>query len=112
MKHPDNPYHPASTDFPFSEEETGAVSTFKQGLDHEVNDLVKLELTAEQMVSDEVGLAKAYINDDASHIWVDLREGLHQWEQAAGEWLLTAADPTRVEWQLLHWWGDDEVHLR
>lgn len=111
MKHPNNPYHPAPVDFPFSEEETGAIGTFKQGLEHEVEDLVKLELTAEQMLGTEVDLAKAYLRDDASHVWVDLKEGWHFWESATGEWLLTAADPTRLDWQLHHWWGDNEVHL-
>ena len=111
MKDFNNPYHPAQEDFPFSPEETGALYTLKQGFGHEVEDLVKLELTAEQMLGAEVDLAKAYLRDDAGNVWVDLKEGWQFWESAAGEWLLTAADPTRVDWQLHHWWGDDEVHL-
>lgn len=111
MKQTNNPNRENPTDFPFSPEETGALGTFKQGLEQEVEDLVKLELTAEQMLGEEVDLAKAYISDDANHVWADLKTGLHQWELATGEWLLSAADPTRVEWHLNRWWGDDEVHL-
>jgi hypothetical protein len=111
MKHSDNSSQHTSADFPFSEEETGALGAFRQGLEHEVEGLVKLELTAEQMLGDEVNLAKAYIHDDAGHVWSDIKEGWHFWESATGEWLLTAADPTRVDWQLHRWWGDDEVHL-
>lgn len=102
-----NPYHTVQPDLPFSPEETGAIGAFK----HEVDDLVKLELTAEQMVGEEVDLAKAYIREDAHSIWADLKLGLYEWELITGDWLLQAADPTRVDWQLRHWWGDDETHL-
>lgn len=111
MKHPDNSERPVLTDFPISEEETGALGAFKQGLEREVDGLVRLELTAEQMLGEEVDLAKAYIREDANHVWVDLTAGWRFWESAAGEWLLTAADPTRLDWELHRWWGDDEVHL-
>ncbi len=103
----DNPYHVSQLDLPFSPEETGALGALKQ----EVDDLVKLELTAEQMVGEEVDLAKAYIREDAHSIWLDLKLGLYEWELITSDWLLRAADPTRVDWQLHHWWGDDETHL-
>lgn len=102
-----NPYHLSQADLPFSPEETGALGVFKQ----EMGDLVKLELAAEQMLGEEVDLAKAYIHEDAHSIWADLKLGLHEWELITGDWLLRAADPTRVDWQLHHWWGDDETHL-
>lgn len=102
-----NPYHVNQLDLPFSPEETGALGALKQ----EVDDLVKLELTAEQMVGEEVDLAKAYIREDAHSIWSDLKLGLYEWELITSDWLLRAADPTRVDWQLHHWWGDDETHL-
>ena len=107
MKQPTNPYHSTPLDFPLSAEETGALASLKDGLEQEVEDLVKLELTAEQMLGEEVDLAKAYIQDDAQHVWADLKQGLHQWELATGEWLLGAADPTRVDWELNHWWDKD-----
>jgi hypothetical protein len=102
-----NPYHASQPDLPFSPEETGALGAFRQ----EVDDLVKLELTAEQMLGEEVDLAKAYIHEDAHGIWADMKLGLYELELIAGDWLLRAADPTRLDWQLHHWWGDDEAHL-
>jgi hypothetical protein len=103
-----NPYHSIQSDLPFSPEETGALGALK----HEVDDLVKLELTAEQMVSEEVDLAKAYIREDAQGIWSDMKLGLAELELITGDWLLRAADPTRVEWQLNHWWEDEESQFR
>lgn len=106
-KSSNNPYHVSQLDLPFSPEETGALGALKQ----EVDDLVKLELTAEQMLGAEVDLAKAYIREDAHSLWADMKLGLYELELITGDWLLRAADPTRVDWQLHHWWGDDEAHL-
>jgi hypothetical protein len=103
-----NPYHAIQPDLPFGAEETGALGALK----HEVDDLVKLELTAEQMVGEEVDLAKAYIREDAQGIWGDMKLGLAELELITGDWLLRAADPTRVEWQLNHWWEDEESQFR
>jgi hypothetical protein len=103
-----NPYHVTQLDLPFSPEKPGAIGALK----HEVDDLVKLELTAEQMVSEEVDLAKAYIREDAQGIWSDMKLGLAELELITGDWLLRAADPTRVEWQVNHWWEDEESQFR
>lgn len=103
-----NPYHAIQPDLPFGAEETSALGALK----HEVDDLVKLELTAEQMVGEEVDLAKAYIREDAQGIWGDMKLGLAELELITGDWLLRAADPTRVEWQLNHWWEDEESQFR
>ncbi len=107
-KSADNPYHVIQPDLPFSPEETGALGALK----HEVGDLVKLELTAEQMVGEEVDLAKAYIREDAQGIWSDMKLGIAELELITGDWLLRAADPTRVDWQLHHWWEDEESQFR
>ncbi|MGV8835426.1 hypothetical protein [Cellvibrio sp.] len=107
-KSANNPYHVIQPDLPFNPEETGALGTLK----HEVGDLVKLELTAEQMVGEEVDLAKAYIREDAQGIWSDMKLGLAELELITGDWLLRAADPTRVDWQLHHWWEDEESQFR
>ena len=103
-----NPYHMTQSDLPLSFVQTGAIGVLK----HEIDDLVKLELTAEQMLGEEVDLAKAYISDDIHGVWTDISGGLSQWELIAGEWLLSAADPTRVDWQMHHWWGDEESQFR
>jgi hypothetical protein len=103
-----NPYHARQFDLPFKADDPTAAGTFKQ----EVDGLVKLELTAEQMVGEEVDLAKAYIREDAQGIWGDLKLGFTELELITGDWLLRAADPTRVDWQLHHWWGDEESQFR
>lgn len=103
-----NPYHPIQPDLPFGLEENTALGALK----HEVDDLVRLELTAEQMVAEEVDLAKAYIREDAQGIWSDMKLGFAELELITGDWLLRAADPARVEWQLNHWWEDEESQFR
>lgn len=103
-----NPYQPSQAELAFDAGGSGTL----EGLKHEVDDLVKLELTAEQMLTEEVDLAKAYMREDAHSIWSDLKLGLQEWELITGDWLLRAADPTRVEWQEHHWWGDQESQLR
>ena len=103
-----NSYHVIQPDQPFSPGETGALGALK----HEVDDLVKLELAAEQMLGEEVDLAKAYIREDTQSIWADMKLGLAELEFITGDWLLRAADPTRVEWQLNHWWEDEESQFR
>lgn len=110
FSNPTNPYH--SNSLPADVEEAGALNSFKDGLSYGVDDLVKLELTAEQMVVEEVDLAKAYIREDAQGIWSDMKLGLTELELITGDWLLRAADPTRVEWQLNHWWEDEESQFR
>src|SRR6188768_2236636 len=99
-----NPYHAQQFDLPFKPDDASTLGALKQ----EVGDLVKLELTAEQMLGEEVDLAKAYIREDAQGIWGDLKLGFTELEMITGDWLLRAADPTRVDWQLNHWWGDEE----
>ena len=107
-----SPVHITKSDSSLLADETDAFGSFKQGVEHELDDLVKLELTAEQMLGEEVDLAKAYISDDIHGVWTDISGGLSQWELIAGEWLLSAADPTRVDWQMHHWWGDEESQFR
>lgn len=106
---PSNNMHPINQlDLPFAAEQHGAIGA----LQHEVEDLVKLELTAEQMLAEEVDLAKAYISEDTQSLWNDMKLGLAELELVTGDWLLRAADPTRVEWQLNHWWEDEESQFR
>lgn len=94
-----NPYH-------VSQIPSGSGST------DAIDDLGKLELTAEQMLGEEVDLAKAYVREDAQGFWGDMKLGLTELEVMTGDWLLQAADPTRVEWTLNHWWEDEESQFR
>jgi hypothetical protein len=103
-----NPYHVARSNGGSGAGEAGAIGALK----HEVEDLIKLELTAEQMLGQEVDLAKAYIREDTHGLWQDMKLGLAELEVFTGDWLLRAADPTRVDWQLNHWWEDEESQFR
>lgn len=103
-----NPFHSARIDVPSASDDTGALGALR----HEVDDLVRLELTAEQMLGEEVDLAKAYISEDTHGLWQDMKLGFTELELITGDWLLRAADPTRVDWHEHHWWGDEESQLR
>ena len=81
-------------------------SALRNGLYHQVQDWVALELTAEQMLSDEVNVVTTYVADDAHHMWEAIKDTLFPYELAAGQLLLRAADPTQVEWLQSHWWED------
>jgi len=98
--------HNAQLDeFPPSDD-ANAIATLQEGLAYEVDDIVKLELTAEQMLQNKAELVFDYVANDAKSFWGDLKTGLVDWELTAGDMLLSAADPTSLEWQLGHWWGD------
>src|SRR5690606_14388463 len=86
-----NPFHLVTTP---AENEAGAAN-FRYSLDQEVNDVVALELTAEQMIKDEAALLGAYVADDADQakeFWHDLKDELTLWEMSAGRLLLSVAD--------------------
>lgn len=108
----DNPYHTRPADSSFRPEEAGALDSIKEGFSYEVDDMVRLELTAEQMLGEEVDLAKAYISEDTHGLWQDVKLGFAELELITGDWLLRAADPTRVDWHEHHWWGDEGSQLR
>lgn len=107
-----NPYHTQQMDLPLKAADSDTLGTLRGGVEHEVGDLVRLELTAEQMVGDEVRLAREYVVEDSGHFWRDLKQEFVDWELATSQLLLSAADPTRVEWQESQWWGDEESQLR
>lgn len=107
MKQVHNPNQTAPVDLPVILEDDDPMSALKEGLAYEVDDLVKLELTAEQMLQDEAQLVMNYMAGDAKHFWSDLKEGFLDLEVTTGELLLKAADPTSVEWQRDQWWGNN-----
>ena len=85
-----------------------AGSALSQGLYHHVEDWVALELTAEQMLNNEMTLVTTYVADDAHNMWEAIKETLLPYELAAGQVLLQAADPTQVEWLQNHWWDGQD----
>lgn len=102
-----NPYHSPAAE---ADNEAGALVTLREGINHELEEFVALELTAETMIEDEAFLVGAYISDDADHangFWHDLKDEIVMWEMSAGRLLLTAADPTRTEWHRGGWFNAD-----
>lgn len=82
---------------------------------HGMDGLVRLELTAEQMLEDEAALLGAYLSEDARQargFWRELKEEVELLEHEVGQWLLSAADLSRVNWQDKRWWGTEEDDLR
>ena len=80
MKNTNNPDRPTANDLLFTLEETSTLSVIKDGLHHEVESLVKLELTAEQMLQEEARLVRDYVANDAKSFWDDLKGELLYWE--------------------------------
>ncbi|MET0357267.1 MAG: hypothetical protein ABW044_10840 [Cellvibrio sp.] len=94
----------------FELEDDSTASALSQGLYHQVEDWIALELTAEQMLSDEMTVVRTYVADDAHSMWEAIKETLLPYELAAGQMLLRAADPTQVEWMKSHWWDESSQH--
>lgn len=94
----------------FELEDDSPASALGQGLYHQIEDWVALELTAEQMLADEFNRVTTYVADDAKGFWGAIKDRLLPYELAAGELLISAADPTQVEWSQHHWWGNQSAH--
>jgi hypothetical protein len=88
----------------FELEDDSPASALGQGLYHHVEEWVALELTAEQMLADEFNLVTTYVADDAKGFWGAIKDRLLPYELAAGEFLISAADPTQVDWSQNLWW--------
>lgn len=106
--HYHNPYHSEAAR---THSEAGVIFMLRQGIQQELDDLVALELTAETMAQDEAALLGAYVTDDASKakgFWHDLKDELTMLEISTGQFLLSAADPTRTEWHRHGWWKSED----
>ena len=86
----------------------GAISALEEGLAHELEDFVKIELAAEQMLDEKAQVMIDYVANDAKIFWQDLKGEVSVLELAAGKLLLSAADPTSLEWQSSQWWSDKQ----
>jgi hypothetical protein len=95
-------------------EDDSASATLPNAVQHKLEDWLALELTAEDMAKDELFLVGTYIastpiaNDTRSFLQ-DIKGGLLAWELSTFDFILTAADPTQVEWQQTQWWGDGQA---
>ena len=89
-------------------EDDSSVLALSQGVYRQVEDWVALELTAEQMLSNEVCTLTTYVAGDAKQMWEAIKDSLLPYELAAGQFLLRAADPTQVEWLQGHSWNGQE----
>jgi hypothetical protein len=78
----------------------GALTDLKIGLEYQLGDFIKLELTAEQMLEEELVLVQDYLTVDTKHFFSDLKNEVLYWEKQAGQALLSISDPDRFEWYL------------
>jgi hypothetical protein len=92
-------------------EDGNPVSTLTHGLYSQFEDWVALELTAEQMLGNEIKTVTTYVAGDAHQMWDAIKDTLLPYEWAAGQFLLKAADPTQVEWLQARWWHSDDAAL-
>jgi hypothetical protein len=84
-----------------STEHPTAVDVLVDGTQHEIETLVELELAIEAMGEEKATLLKSYLEEDvakAEAFLRDLHEGIQLLESLAGQWMLAAADPTRIDW--------------
>lgn len=75
------------------------LSALTEGLDYEIGDFIKLELTAEEMLQKEAMLVRDYLTNNTRHFWSDLKGELLYWELTLGAVMLKAADPLSADWQ-------------
>jgi hypothetical protein len=111
MKNLSTSYLTKPQDYLLNIEDDTSTSALSQGLYHQVEDWVALELTAEQMVVNEVNTVTTYVASDAKQMWNAIKDVLLPFELAAGQFLMSAADPTQVEWLQHHWWEDQDKAL-
>ena len=94
-----------------SENPLNPLELLRDGTSQEIDDLVKLELAAEEMIDEERALLGAYLSEDANKVrsfWHEFKGEVELLEFEVGQWLLSAADPSRVDWQISHWWDSDD----
>ncbi len=83
------------------QEQGSALDVLREGAQHEVETLVELELAIEAMGEEKASLLKSYLEEDVAKAEAFLRElhdGIQLLEGLAGQWMLAAADPTRIDW--------------
>ena len=111
MKNLSTSYQAKPQDYLFELEDDSPTSALSQGLYHHIEDWVALELTAEQMLGNQMNTVTTYVADDARSMWDAIKDAVLPYELAAGQLLLKAADPTQVEWLQHHWWDDKDAAL-
>lgn len=71
----------------------------------EVDKLRELELDVEEFAHRKTDLLKEYLKDDvhgAQDFWRELKGEGHMLEKFVADWLLSAADPSRLDWAKLN----------
>ena len=84
-----------------AQETRSPMDDLREGARHEIEDLIELELVMEAMTEEKAALLRSYLQEDAHQLgtfWSELKNELGFLELLAGQWILTAADPTRLDW--------------
>ena len=102
-------HHTQSTNGEFILKDDSALSALTEGAKHKLEDWLALELTAERMAEDELLLVRNYVAGDFQELVEDFKGSW--WDSPTMNFLLQAADPTQVDWQLHHWWDGNGPDL-
>ncbi len=73
----------------------------RQGSQRELEQIVRAELEIERLSEEEASLLGAYLKEDAravSGFWHELKDEVELLENRTADWVLGAADQTRLEW--------------
>ncbi len=84
-----------------TKETQSPIDNLREGARHEIEGIVELELVMEAMTEDKAALLRSYLQEDVHQLGtflVDLKNEIGFLERLAGQWMLTAADPTRLDW--------------
>ncbi len=87
------------------EDDQNPLENLRDSFLEEVEDLVDLELGVEEFARRKTDLLKEYLKDDvhgAHEFWEGLKGEAHMLEEFATDWLLSAADPARLDWAKLN----------
>lgn len=103
-----NPFQSNSAGYQLLPSSSDEASSLLGGVHHQIDDWVRLELTAEQMLQEELMLVSVYVTDELN----ETQKDLESWEWMAGQWLMRAADPAKIAWHVNGWWcaGGKSAH--
>ncbi len=82
-------------------EASNLAGDLRQGSRRELEQIVRAELEIERLSEEEASLLGAYLKEDAravSGFWHELKDEVELLESRTADWVLGAADQTRLEW--------------
>lgn len=90
---------------PNQKQQETPLERLRDSFHEEVDKLRELELDVEEFARRKTDLLKEYLKDDAhgaQAFWQELKGEGHMLEDFVSDWLLSAADPSRLDWAKLN----------